>query len=427
MEIPSGLVERLALRRTAVTETALEAVVEIERIAAGGDGVGRWPDGRVVFVPRTAPGDKARVRIVLARTRFLKGRLVELVDSSGDRVDPVCRHYTQDDCGGCRLMHLSGPSQLAAKSAMVGDAMRRIGKFDLPDPPVEPSPASLGYRRKITLSRVGLGKFGFHRSGEPGSVMSLEHCHLAAPRVAAMWDALRGRLDGLPATADRLVLREDGAGGLHLIHLGVPASWNGDEGVHRAFARAGLAVTEWAVGRDGSTRQIAGPEPAVAGLAFEQVNPEVARAIRSHAVGALGEVTGVHVWDLYAGIGDTAAMLAGRGARVSAVESVAAAVESAPELDRVRWYRGKAEQVAARLDPPEMVVANPPRTGMAGELTAVLVDSGAARLAYVSCDPATMARDCRRLASAYGVVELRAWDMFPQTAHVECLTVLERR
>lgn len=428
MACPKSLAPGRPSRRLAVTAGQAEAAVTIERIAAGGDGVGRWPDGRVVFVPRTAPGDRVLVSQVLDRPRYLKGQLRRVTEASPYRVDPSCAHYQDDQCGGCQLQHLSQPAQLAAKSTIVGDALRRLADLDVPAPPIEAPDMAWEYRRKITLSRAGMDSFGFHRMQPAGSVFALDRCRVAAPSLMEMWRILGDHPGTIPQWADRITLREDGTRGRHLVVHGVSQDgWPGSGACAALFKSAGIAVSVWLAGAADGAAQVAGPEARVAGLAFEQVNPAMGARVRRGAVARLGSVAGRHVWDLYAGIGETAALLADEGAAVSCVELSGHAVRSATERDGVRWFEGPAEVVVTDLDPPDLVITNPPRTGMGKAVIEALLAATPERIVYVSCDPATLARDVKRLARVFTVTQVMAYDLFPQTAHVETVILLEQR
>jgi 23S rRNA (uracil1939-C5)-methyltransferase len=158
---------------------------------------------------------------------------------------------------------------------------------------------------------------------------------------------------------------------------------------------------------------------------FEQVHPEMGDQVRDFAVQQLGPVSGLRVWDLYAGIGETTAQLASRGARVESVEldgrAVNEAEASGPPALR---HAGRVEDLIDRLKTPDLVITNPPRTGMHEHVTAELERLRPARLVYISCDPATLARDVQRL-QGFRLTLVRAFDLFPQTAHVETVAVLE--
>jgi 23S rRNA (uracil1939-C5)-methyltransferase len=178
-------------------------------------------------------------------------------------------------------------------------------------------------------------------------------------------------------------------------------------------------------------RAVFGAEEAFPATVFEQVHPAMGDAVRAYALEQLGDVGGLHVWDLYAGIGETTDRLADAGATVESVESDALAVahaeaRSAHRLPRVERHAARAEDAVGRLRRPGRVVTNPPRTGMDERVTAALAASGAERVVYLSCDPATLARDLQRLGGAYRLAHARAFDLFPQTAHVETVALLER-
>jgi len=251
---------------------------------------------------------------------------------------------------------------------------------------------------------------------------------VAAPALMEMWQLLRANADLIPQRADRLTLREDGTGGRHLVAHGVaPDAWPDSAACAARFASAGIEVSVWVVDAGNEARQVAGLEARVAGLAFEQIDPAMGARVRRDAVAGLGPVAGRHVWDLYAGIGQTAALLAEAGATVSCVELAADAVRCAPRRAGVRWFEGSAEEIAPGLGPPDLVITNPPRTGMGKAVIEALLAAAPERIVYLSCDPATMARDIKRLAGKFIVTEVTAYDLFPQTAHVESVTLLERR
>jgi tRNA/tmRNA/rRNA uracil-C5-methylase (TrmA/RlmC/RlmD family) len=178
---------------------------------------------------------------------------------------------------------------------------------------------------------------------------------------------------------------------------------------------------------------VAGPHTGFPALAFEQANPVLAARIREDAVSALGDVAGRVVWDLYGGVGDTARLLAAQGALVWSVDRDRSAIEWARGQEQgrgIHWVTDLVEESLHRLPVPDAVVVNPPRSGLvarvSGALEAWAARRPGGRLAYVSCDPATLARDVARIPSA-AVTQVCAYDLFPQTSHVETLVVLEAR
>ena len=383
--------------------TGAGETVAITGIAGGGDGVGRLADGRAVFVPRTAPGDQVALEAgrIERRRSWARGREPRIVVPGPDRVAPACPHYEGDRCGGCQLQHLAYPAQLAAKRRIVGDTLRRIGKLAMDDPEIEPAVRPWRYRASVSLA-VDRHGAGFPRYDHPGRIFPLVDCRIADERLMALWAAVRGHVAELPPRTERVTLRLDREGRPHLIVASAGEPWLGAE---RLRAAAGLPAT-----------------------AFEPVNPEMAALARAWATAGLGDVAGRVVWDLYGGAGDTALRLAAAGADAISVDADERAVAWAREraVPRpVRFIAGRAEDVVARLPDPHAVVLNPPRGGLHWDVTLRLTAARVARLAYVSSDPATLARDLSRLAATYRVTAVRAFDLFPQTAQVETVAVLE--
>src|SRR6266704_544541 len=312
-------------------------VVAITAIAAGGDGVGRLRDGRAVFVPRTAPGERVRLRAdVKLHKSFARGELAEVVASGPARVTPPCPHYAQDRCGGCQLQHLAYDAQLAAKRAIVGDALRRIGKLEVTDPEIVEAVEEWRYRAKLSLAVKSVGRsdrrtVGLHPYDRPSAVFPLADCHIADFRLMALWRELKPRLELLPAKLTRLTLRLDREGRRHVIAESAGEPWL-DADRLRAALPDGDAVICWWQPAEGVARVVAGPATGFPATAFEQVNPEMGTLARRWAVAQLGDVRGAVVWDLYGGIGDIAVQLAERGAQVVSVDADEQAIE---------WARGR--------------------------------------------------------------------------------------
>jgi 23S rRNA (uracil1939-C5)-methyltransferase len=415
-----------ASRSAAVTEAGPQ--VNIRAIAAGGDGVATLPDGRTVFVPRAAPGDHLVLRDLQLHKRFARAEIAAEISPGPDRVIPPCPHYLADRCGSCQLMHLSAGAQRVAKGRIAGDAMRRIAHFELSDPDVTPSPEEFGYRSKVTFT-MQRGRLGYHPVNQPTRVFEVRVCLVAHPALRSLHAALRGARSHLPQDNARVVLRLDRAHGLHVIVI-TPAradSWTGGRALHRALMSAGASCVVWWQPEDGTARAIAGAEDPWPATVFEQVHPAMGVIVRNAALEALGELSGMAAWDLYAGIGETTSGLVSRGAVVSSVESDPRAVALAESRGPAgpRRLVGRVEDVVATLSIPHVVVTNPPRTGMAPRAIEALLRANASRIAYISCDPATLARDLAHLVPTYRLASLQGFDQFPQTAHLESLAVLE--
>jgi 23S rRNA (uracil1939-C5)-methyltransferase len=430
----------MTVAHPSAVEAQTSAPVRIDRLAAGGDGVGKLPDGRTVFVPRTAPGDVVELADVRVHKRFARARLGRLVEPGPGRVTPRCGHYDRDRCGGCQWQHLDGAHQVAAKSVIIGDALRRLGKLDVADPEVMPSDVEFGYRTKVTLARGKNGALGLHREGESERIFALDRCELIAPALQGLWERIRPVQSRLPKDLERLVLRLDREGGLHLIaETATSESWT----TAREFSDQldHSATTIWWRPEGGSPRVVAGGEARTAYPAsvFEQVNPAMGDQVRRWAMAQAGEVRGKHCWDLYAGIGETTVMLLERGATVESVEGDRRAVEvaikhpglGAPDPSHPlgtgfgRAIAARVEDAIGGLRAPDLVYTNPPRVGMDPRAVDRLAAVRPRRLIYVSCDPATLARDVQRLGAGWKVAALRGFDLFPQTAHVETVLVLE--
>ena len=410
-------------------------IVTITGIAVGGDGVGRLSDGRVVFVPRTAPGDRIRLREdSLQRHRsYARAELGEIVAAGPGRVTPPCPHYDNDHCGGCQLQHLAYDEQLKAKRAIVGETLRRLGKLEIEDPEIVEALDEWRYRSKISMeAKTTAGRpdgltVGLHPYDRANFVFPLADCHITDFKLMALWRELRSRLALLPQPLTRLTVRLDRDQRRHIIAESAGEPWLNADELRRALAGTvdGEIVCWWQP-VDGAARVMAGPATGFPATAFEQVNPGMGMITRRWAVEQLGDVRSQTVWDLYGGIGDTAALLVERGANVVSVDADEKAVSwGRARLPGARFIAAKAEDVLPSLPPPHAVVLNPPRAGLHWDVSLRLTSEPVPKVVYISCDPATLARDLQRLNVNYIVKEVRVFDLFPQTAHVETVAVLE--
>lgn len=406
----------------AAKRDAMNERVEILRIAAGGAGVGRMPDGKVVFVPRTAPGDTVDISIVESRKRFARGLPLEIVSPGDARREAPCPHYSADDCGACQFQHLRYEDQLLAKGAIVGDALRRVGGLEVADPVVTPS-REWGYRSKITLSVGGEveKRIGFRAYSDPDRVFEMADCPVATDPVRAAWSALADTRGLLPDDLTQIVLRESGDT-IHLVLTSEVAKFDPTPLVERVAGPCSV----WLKRADGTLKPVAGADDSPP-LVFEQSNLEMAQAIRQEAVAGLGDCDGKVVADLYCGMGMTTQLLVEAGALARAVDSDTDAIEwAAGETPRAMFVAGRVEECLSQLGDPEAIVVNPPRTGLSSRVRDWLKDrrEQGAKIAYISCDPATLARDLKHIGCP-GLQLLRAYDLFPQTSHVETLVVVE--
>ncbi len=399
------------------------ASLEIVSLASGGDGVARQ-EGLVVFTPRTAPGDlvEAGVRV---DGRVGRGTLLRVVRPGPGRVESVCVHYAATDrCGGCQLQHVSLDTQRAAKQQMVADAFGRIAKRPVPLPEIYGGEA-WRYRRALSLAirREGARTWaGLRAFDDPETVFALDDCLITDERVVSAWRSILAAAAHLPAEPRlRGTVRWLDERPLFVLEGGTAWPALG------AFLDAvpSLAAVWWQA--DGRRRRIvADRRPAeVPGASFVQVNAAVAQRLQADVVAAVLAFTPTTVVDCYSGSGDTAVALAAEGVRVTAVEldeeatAWAAQRLTAPS----RAIAARVEDVLPRLLPSDVVLLNPPRAGVHARVTVALVAQPPRAIVYVSCDPATLARDVGRL-TRWRVHALTCYDMFPQTAHVESVCVL---
>ncbi|HTD59157.1 MAG TPA: TRAM domain-containing protein [Gemmatimonadaceae bacterium] len=398
-----------------------EAEIDIDSIAAGGDGVGRM-DGLVAFVPRTAPGDRARIRYASGR-RFARGEVLRLLRESPTRTAPSCPHYLVDRCGGCQIQHLSYASQLGAKSHIIRDAFARIGHRDIALPEVVPSPAEWRYRSKLTLAmrrRDGSWIAGLHPYDDPSVVFPLTDCPITAESVLAMWRRILAFSSLLPR-ADELrgSVRDDA------FTLEGGSKWD-----HAAEFFASLPELSelWWAPDDAPLRLLHTRTSDALGPSFAQVNAGLASTLHAYVVDRAWVYEPSRVIDAYSGRGATALALAERGAHVTAIESDRAAESWVAERlpTGSRSIAGRVEDALSDALPADVAILNPPRAGVDATVTEILAGpEGPRAIVYVSCDPATLARDVARLAP-YSIASVRAFDMFPQTAHVETVCELTR-
>ena len=398
--------------------------LRVDSIAAGGDGVGR-AEGLVVFVPRAAPGDVARVSLERAR-RFARGRLEEVITPSPVRVAPPCPHYTADRCGGCQLQHIAYDAQLEAKRRIIADSLTRIARRPTVPPEIRRSDREWRYRTRLTLTmRRGTNGWtmGLRPYDDPAALFQLHDCPITDERVVATWREIMDAADLLPDVDElRGVVRLTSDRRVVVLRGGTEWPRSAD-----LFAAVPSADALWWAAEGAPAKLLHGRRHAPAGASFGQVNAGVGDALHAYVIDLVSAHKPATVIDAYSGTGETAIALARAGARTTAIElDRDAAAWCARQLPSgSRSLTGRVEDLLTRALPADAVIVNPPRTGLDERVTAVLgrSDVRPRTIVYVSCDPATLARDLTRLP-AYDIASLMAFDMFPQTAHVETVCEL---
>jgi len=446
-----------------------EVELEVESLAYGGNGVARL-DGFVVFVRRGLPGDRVRARVTKVKRSHAEALATDVLDAGPNRVDAPCAHFPA--CGGCRFQDLAYDAQLAQKHAQVRDALERIA--GIADPPLEPivpcEPDVFHYRNKLEYSFTATPSgpaLGFHRAGRWDEVLDVRRCWLTTDLGNAIRDAVRdwAREEKLEAYSQadftgylrHLVVREGRNTGQALVQLVTAAGEKFDRGyfvdVLRRFPE--VSSVHWSVndspaevtnlpaellwGDGWIEERIGGLRFRVRPNAFLQTNTAMAERLYALAAAA-AKLTGAEtVWDLYCGIGTIGLTLAGDALTVWGIEvseeSVACALENA-ELNAITnaaFFAGNVGEVVEdlldRSGPPDVVVVDPPRAGLAGKALRRLGRIGAPRIVYVSCNPTTLAGDTKALRTDHGyeLLQVTPVDMFPHTPHVESVALLERR
>lgn len=392
--------------------------LRVERMVAGGDGLARHEDGRVVFVRGGLPGETVRAEVVRRSRDFLQAQVSRIIEPSPARIEPPCPHVGRG-CGGCGWQHIDTVAQMEMKIGIVIDALRRLGRID--EPRVGPGSMIAGTRLRTTV-RVATapdGRVGF-RAARSHRVVTVDDCLVAHPAIAGLLDGLRA--PGIPELSLRIGAR-----------TGELAGWAGDEdGVASGGPRpTGLpAGTGW--GRGAAIHEIVhGRRLRVSAGAFFQSSPEAAEALVDAVSAAAGEWLqrgSRPVIDAYGGVGlfAAAAVPAERAVIVIEVNPASVADARANLVGRpAEVHESTVEQwqpVAA-----DLVIADPARAGLGREAIAVLDATGCRRLVLVSCDAAALGRDTA-LLTARGLRHHSSvvLDPFPHTPHVEVVTRFDR-
>jgi tRNA/tmRNA/rRNA uracil-C5-methylase (TrmA/RlmC/RlmD family) len=446
-------------------QTGQVVEVTVIDVAHGGWCVARPDDGPVVFIRHALPGETVLARLTEVTSRLARADAVEILKPSPDRIQAPCPHAHPGGCGGCDWQHATLPAQRSLKAAVVRQQLKRLAGIDrevtvepLPgdeEPgPVEtstvetstgPAGGGLGWRTRVQFAvrRDGVAGLRAHRSHD---VIDVGQCLIAHPAItdlgipARRWPGTSS-VEALVAagSAERAVVITPG-GRSHATKgpSGRPVSIDGIK-ADSVLSRAGHSLTPLR-GHSYLSQRAAGRDWRVGAGAFWQVHPAAADVLTDAVMAALAPQAGDIAVDLYCGAGLFAASLAqavGPGGTVIGVESDNAAVRDARhnlrEWPWARVHKGDVTAVLGRggqtgaLPPARLVVADPPRAGLAREVIEYLAtaENGAVRFAYVSCDPATLARDIGLLVARGWVLDgLRAFDAFPMTHHVECVATL---
>ncbi len=397
--------------------------IDLTALVYGGDALGRLPDGRAAFVPFGLPGERVGVRVLEEKRSHVRAELVKVLQPSPVRIQPRCPHF--GSCGGCHYQHLAYPEQLQVKEGILRDQLQRLA--GLPNPPIRPivpAPEPWNYRNTIQFSLAEDGRLGFQRAGSH-AVIPISECHLPEAGLNHLWPALDiGAESGISrlelrqgAEEDALVLLE----GEHTpdLNLELPVSV-----VHRTPEQEFVLA-----GNDYLMMEVLGRPFKVSAGSFFQVNTAQAGAMVTYLQSLLPLNLNSTLLDIYCGVGLFSAFFTGSVQRCIGVElSPSACLDYVDNLDtfeNVELYEGAAEDVLPALEVhPDVILVDPPRAGLDRRVLDAIARLQTPVLAYVSCDPATLARDAKRLlAAGYMMDSITPFDLFPQTYHIETISL----
>jgi 23S rRNA (uracil1939-C5)-methyltransferase len=439
-------------RRDRIPQKAVAApvqLVQIEKAVYGGNFLARV-EGKATFVPLVLPGETANVSIIEVKRGYSIAELNEIVATAPERIVPPCRHF--GTCGGCQYQHTNYATQLALKKAILQETLQRGGVNATPDVDVlaGSQAESWQYRNRIRVAFDASGKPGY-RGRKSNAVVPIAECPIAAPllvRAALAFAEIAKQVAPQIPVSELLLFCESTESAL--LALVLLRSRTGDfdalaralteripelKGIDFAIAardedsdEAPGIIERW--GERSLQYRAAGFDYRVDNGAFFQVNRHVVDPLVELVTGGQ---SGALAWDLFAGVGLFARKLTGSFERVFAVESSPLALPSlqanlqstcgsAAQASTLNFLRGPANK-----EKPDFIVVDPPRAGLGPDVASALAAVGAGLVTYVSCDPATLARDLRSLlSSGYGIERITLFDLFPQTFHLETVVQLRR-
>jgi len=408
-----------------------ELIVNIEKMVFGGDGLAHLPDGRAVFVPFVLPGETVRIQMIEDKPRFARGNLLEIIVTSPKRIKPQCKHF--GNCGGCHYQHIPYDEQLNIKMEVLRDQLMHIGKLgDLKVDDIIPSPDQWHYRNHLQFHVSGQGSLCF--TGTNGrNLVAIEECHLPQPGINDTWPQIKLE----PGSGiERLAIRQDSRDEIMLLFEGKEYSIPDFE--------LDMPISATYLSPEGLTLNLAGEdaqlflsgihELRVSPESFFQVNNAQADAMVEYVRSLIGIVKEKRLFlELFSGVGLFSVILAKEADKLVAFESSPSAcydfVANLDCFDNIDLYEGLVEEILPGLElSPDLVLLDPPRAGLEKAARMALANLGCPQVIYVSCDPATLARDLAYLCNAgYEVRSMQPFDMFPQTYHVECICHLVRK
>ena len=410
----------------------MEQEILLTTLAYGGDAMGRLEDGRAVFVPFGLPGERVRIRITEEKRGFARGELLEVLEASPHRIVPRCKHFGV--CGGCHYQNLPYEEHLKIKTEILRDQLTRIGRME--NPPVQDmvaSPDPWNYRNHVQFHLTKEGKLGYVGAGTSlaKGVIPITECHLPEASINSLWPQLEFEQD---TNIERVSLREGRDDDLMLV-LESDSTESPELEIEAEISVAHV-FEENTVIIAGSVHIIIPVferDFHVSAASFFQVNTAMAEKMVEHLVTYLLPISlSTTLLDVYCGVGLFSAFLAPKCERVIGIESSPSACEdfsfNLDEFAHVELYEGLAEEVIPYLEAkPDIVLVDPPRAGLEKRVVDGILKLNPQVVAYVSCDPSTLARDAKRLIEGgYKIKQVTPFDLFPQTYHIESISLFER-
>lgn len=405
--------------------------IRIESLAYGGEAIGRLPDGRAVFIPFAIPGELVQVRLVEEKPRYARAELNSVLEPSPRRIEARCSHFAT--CGGCHYQQMDYSTQLEGKTTILREQLERIGGLkELPNLEVIASPESCwNYRNHVQFHLTPQGKPGFQKM-HSNQTFAIRECHLPEAPINRVWPQIE--IEPMPGL-ERMSLRTGVNNDMMLILESSnpqPLEFNIEEEALSVVSK-GPSGSRVQAGSDHIIMEVMGRQFRVSAASFFQVNTIQAEAMVKHILLNLPIDDGITLLDVYCGVGLFSAFLAEKVKVLVGIESSPEAcidfISNLDEYDHVSLYEDKAENVLESVNfNPDVILMDPPREGLGIKAVDGLLAQGASQLVYVSCDPATLARDAKRLVNGgYSLEKIALVDMFPQTFHLESISYWEKK
>ena len=390
--------------------------------------------GMIVFVPKTLPGEKVRIRITEIKKNFARGKIVEILNPSPKRLESKCPYY--DECGGCNLRHQSTSENLIFKKEKVENALKRIGKIDAKVDDVIPSLKDDNYRNKVSF-KVENDNIGFYREGTY-QLINIDYCLLVENEINDALVVVKRYLSNNENSIKTVTIKHSNAMSEILIDI---YSLNDKDIKILDYLLTNIDDLKTVIFNDkvvygnGYISQISnGLMFNCSAKSFFQINSNSAEKLYSIAIKLANLNKKDIVLDLYCGTGTITSIVAGHAKKVIGIEIVEEAVLNAKEnlkinnINNVQFICGDAAKEITKIkERIDVIFLDPPRKGVDRKAIAVMKKLLPKKIIYISCNPVTMARDLSYLSDLYEVKKVIPVDMFPNTAHVECVTLLEKK